>query len=135
LVPVRVGESSGIAPPIRVRGRYLVLHHPHGDRLEFVPCVEVEDEQRLRVWIGRGVIPTSGELKMRARTRDIEEHTVVTVVINEATKFGKPDPVAVEGGYRLETISVTGDAELHDPGMVSHRDRMNLTRALRPCCR
>lgn len=135
LVPVRVGESSGIAPPVRVRGRYLVLHHAYGDRLQFVPCIEVEDEHRLGIWIGRRVIPTGGELEMRTRTRDIEEHTVVAVVINEAAEFGKPDPVAVEGRYRVETIGVTGDAELHDPGMVSHRDRMNLARALRPCCR
>jgi hypothetical protein len=55
-------------------------------------------------------------------TRDIEEHTVIAIVINEAAQFGKPDPVAVEGRYRLETSGTTGDAKPHDPrNGVRHR--------------
>jgi hypothetical protein len=61
------------------------------------------------------VISTSGELELGARTRDIQEHTVIAVVINEAAEFGKPDPIAVESRHRLETVGMTGDAELHDP--------------------
>ena len=71
------------------------------------------------MWLGRGVLSTGGELKVGARARNVEEHTVVAVVTNESAEFGKPDPVAVEGHYRLETIGMTGDPEPHDPRNVS----------------
>ena len=59
-----------------------------------------------------------GELEVRARARDREEHAVVAVVIAEAADLGQPEAVAVERDDLVQALGVPGDAQLR-PGVVS----------------
>jgi hypothetical protein len=63
--------------------------------------------------MGRRVTATRRQLEMRAGSWNLEEHTVVSVVIVESADLGEPHAVAVERDDFTETICVTSNAQFH----------------------
>jgi hypothetical protein len=65
------------------------------------------------VRLGRPVSAAGGEFELGSGSGNLEENSVVSVVIGEPTELGKPDAVTVEGDELIEAIGVAGDAKLH----------------------
>lgn len=83
-------------PPVGVRGLDRRAAHAPADLVDRLGAPQVEDEEALRMRLGRTVTSAAGELEMRARAGEPEEDAVVAVVPLEAPELGKPDLVAVE---------------------------------------
>jgi hypothetical protein len=101
-----------VPPPVGVRGLDSRAAHASADLLDRVGAPEVEDEEALRMRLGRAVTAAAGELEMCARAGEPEEDAVVAVVPLEAPELGEPDPVPVEADDLLELLSVPSEPDL-----------------------
>jgi hypothetical protein len=77
---------------------------------------EIEDDP---VRPRRHVRAARGQLEVRSRPRQREEHAVVALVSAELADLGQPDPVAVDRDDVLQPIGVPSNADLHVPAMMT----------------
>jgi putative acetyltransferase len=75
----------------------------------------------------RHVRAARGQLEVRSRPRQREEHAVVALVSAELADLGQPDPVAVDRDDVLQPIGVPSNADLH----ARHDDPMTDAQQIR----
>jgi Domain of unknown function (DUF3303) len=109
---IGVGQGDTVLLPVRVCRLDRLGPDTFARLSDRVIAADVEDEERFGVRFGRSVRAAAGELEVRVRSRDGEEHSVVALVVIEAADFWQAEAVAVEVDEFVQTARMSCDPKL-----------------------
>lgn len=113
LIPVGIRECVGLLLPERVGRNDLRLTDPLHDRFDLRWCLEVQDEHRFRVGIGRRMFATGCEFELALSSGNLEKGAVIAIMVLKPTGLMQADQIAVERNDRTEPVGVPSDSNLH----------------------